>query len=335
MRLTRIAGIIIRSASVRNAFELYAPFLEICKGLAGDNARLILSSEWEYVPFTYPQSLEDLPNFIVIGLPASESDNVLIFPAAGHELGHTVWSKNALGETFKSRIETAVSDILTNNRSDLETIFPEVKGTDFEQDLFVQSIKSSVFSSAIQQAEEMFCDFLGLLLFGESYLHAFEYLVAPQVGGGRAKEYPDTHERAATLEKFATERLQINCVEYSKSFLPDTLFRFPHDNFICLMADKVLLTLHDELFAKAGDVMSAANISTPTNENMHAALTSFRLGAPYDNAAALGDLINAGWSIFHDEQLHPKGQASRSVVDYISDLVLKSAEIHEIRSILK
>ena len=160
-RVTRIAGIIVRSASVRNAFELYAPFLEMCKSLVGNDAHLILSSEWEYVPFTYPQSLEDLPSFIVIGLPASESDNVLIFPAAGHELGHSVWSKNSLGGEFKGRIESAVSDILLANRSDFEIVFPEVKGTDFDQDLFVQHKKSAVFLSAIKQAEETFCDFFG------------------------------------------------------------------------------------------------------------------------------------------------------------------------------
>ena len=49
---TYIVGIIIRSTSVRNGFELYAPFLDICHRLLGDDARLILSSEWQYVPFT-------------------------------------------------------------------------------------------------------------------------------------------------------------------------------------------------------------------------------------------------------------------------------------------
>lgn len=95
-RATSISGIIIRSTSVRNAFELYLPFLDVCKALVGNSAKLILSSEWQYIPFTYPQNIQELPDFIFIGLPASESDNALVFPCAGHELGHSVWQKYRL-----------------------------------------------------------------------------------------------------------------------------------------------------------------------------------------------------------------------------------------------
>jgi hypothetical protein len=82
IRATYIVGIVIRSTSVRNPFELYNPFLEICQALLGQDAKLILSSEWQYIPFTHPQNLAELPNFVVIGMPASESDNALVFPAA-------------------------------------------------------------------------------------------------------------------------------------------------------------------------------------------------------------------------------------------------------------
>lgn len=111
VRVAYIVGMIVRSTSVRNAFELYVPFLDLCKALVGQDARLLISSEWQYVPFTHPQSLAELPDFIIIGLPAPESDNVLVFPAAGHELGHSVWSKKALmdstRELARQKIDTA------------------------------------------------------------------------------------------------------------------------------------------------------------------------------------------------------------------------------------
>jgi hypothetical protein len=163
--ITAIVGIITRSASVRNPFELYAPFLEICKSLVGHDARLILSSEWEYVPFTYPQSLAELPQFIIIGLPAPESDNVLIFPAAGHELGHSIWSRHALTSHFGEQIEGRVNEAFRQHQTKFEDAYPNLKGADLDQDMFVQNIKASIFSSAMSQAEETFSDFVGLLLF--------------------------------------------------------------------------------------------------------------------------------------------------------------------------
>jgi hypothetical protein len=334
-RITAVTGIITRSASVRNAFELYAPFLEICKALVGGDARLILSSEWEFVPFTYPQTLAELPQFIVIGLPASESDNVLVFPAAGHELGHSVWSKHSVGDHFKIRVEQQIDESFRKNRSQFDGTFPDLKGADLEQDMFVQHIKSSVFSAAMMQAEETFSDFMGLLLFGESYLFAFEYLIAPQISGVRSKEYPDTFERAATLEKFAREKLSIDISSYANNFMGNTPFRFPHDNFICAMADEVLSELCIDIFAEAQRIVVAAHISMPSAAATTRVFEAFARGIPYDDGVALGDLINAGWRVFRDGDQEIHASQGHSIIEYTSDLILKSAEIHEIGSILK
>ncbi len=334
-RLTTVAGIITRSASVRNAFELYAPFLEICKLLVGDNAHLILSSEWQYVPFTYPQSLAELPEFIVIGLPATESDNVLIFPSAGHELGHSIWSKHKLPEMFKPKIEGHVNDALMRNRPELEAVFPDAKGADLDQDMFVQYIKSEIISSVETQTEECFADFVGLLLFGEGYLCAFEYLIAPQMEGARSKKYPDTKERAEMLEKFAQAKLDVNRGDYAKAFSADTPFRFPHDKFICKVADEVVRELHEDLFVSANTIVTEAGVDLPTTEKTAAVFGTFSKGVPYDGAAAVGDFINAGWRVFYEGEQKIHTQQGRSLVDYISDLILKSAENHEIERLLK
>ena len=74
-----LLGFVLRSTNVRNAFEVFRPLLR----LAGDiletkvpkdqrQTQLVLSSEWEYSPFVYPD-LPELPGFVLIGLPSPES----------------------------------------------------------------------------------------------------------------------------------------------------------------------------------------------------------------------------------------------------------------------
>src|SRR5258708_1445850 len=102
-------GFILRSTNVRNSFELYRPLLQLAKTLLvqgsapgeSQDPRLILSSEWDYCPYTYTEMDDDtgrdyLQNFVLIGLPASEAENPLLVPLAGHELGHSVWRRRNL-----------------------------------------------------------------------------------------------------------------------------------------------------------------------------------------------------------------------------------------------
>jgi len=86
-----ILGFILRSTNVRNAFEMIEPLQVVAEQAMQGKPELILSSEWDYIPFAYPQSLVDLKSYVLIGLPASEAASALLVPLAGHELGHAVW----------------------------------------------------------------------------------------------------------------------------------------------------------------------------------------------------------------------------------------------------
>lgn len=55
-----ILGMILRSTNVRNPFELYFPFKRLAKTLLDGNVKLLMSSEWDFVPFTYPMNVEIL-----------------------------------------------------------------------------------------------------------------------------------------------------------------------------------------------------------------------------------------------------------------------------------
>ena len=91
VRLKVFLGLLLRSSNIRNAFELYFPIKILSSELIDQTAAVVLSSEWNFSPFTYPVALPELPEFIFIGIPASECQNPLILPLAGHELGHVVW----------------------------------------------------------------------------------------------------------------------------------------------------------------------------------------------------------------------------------------------------
>ena len=86
------AGFLLRSTNVRNAFDVYGPFLQLSRKILGPRTKLVLSSEWEFSPYTFVDNVS-LSDFVLIGLPAPESSNPLLLPTAGHELGHTIWNK--------------------------------------------------------------------------------------------------------------------------------------------------------------------------------------------------------------------------------------------------
>ena len=104
------AGYVINSSNVRNIFEIHSPLLQIAQRIIDHSqpVQLILSFEWNYIPFTYPLTVPPLPNFVVIGLPASESFNSLIIPAAGHELGHSVWRTGNYDRKFLTKVKKRI-----------------------------------------------------------------------------------------------------------------------------------------------------------------------------------------------------------------------------------
>ena len=123
INVTKLLGMIVRSTSTRTAFEFYSPFLGVCKTALGQDSKLIMSSEWEYSPLTIVQDLPYLPDFLFIGLPASESDNALIFPASGHELGHQIWFKEKNREKFALQVEDLVIEAMEISRVEIEKTY--------------------------------------------------------------------------------------------------------------------------------------------------------------------------------------------------------------------
>jgi hypothetical protein len=75
------------------------------------------------------------------------------------------------------------------DKANFEKVFPDYDPTDMvSMDILPDAIAASI-NYAVRQAEELFCDLFSYALFGESYLHAFAYILAPG-GGACDSNYP-------------------------------------------------------------------------------------------------------------------------------------------------
>jgi hypothetical protein len=244
-----ILGIIARSNSMRNNFEIYENFKDSCQKLVGDHVHLILSSEWNYTPFTYPMNLQELPDFIIIGLPAPESSNVLIFPAAGHELGHSIWLSKSLTEVYSPKVYTEISSYSARSANSISSLIPKSGDRD-QDDLFSRQLTEQFIneatSSCLLQMEEVFSDFIGLKMFGEAYIQAFRHLIAPG-GGGRSIAYPPIKERARLLDVFGS-RLGFHVPEYVDEFIDGRDHRNPYETLVLRAADSTGKVCRGDLF---------------------------------------------------------------------------------------
>lgn len=301
-RFHPIMGFILRSTNVRNSFEFFDPILRLARKLLGNDAKLMFSSEWQFSPFTYPLVFSELPNFVLIGLPASESGNSLVIPLAGHELGHSVWRRSGLGTSLDKKIEQAVIECFKRNWISFEKLFPGNYNRDnIESDLVLRSIWLPSYKLSKRQCEEVFCDILGTRMFGTSYLYAFKYLLAPNFGGKRSDIYPDLRSRASyilrTSNHFGFEELE----DYEKDFIENPKNYDQKSQFQLKMSDNATFSMVDYLIRKAEDISIDANIPLSTNKKSSIIFDSFKQGIPHDGAESLADIINAGWKIYADK----------------------------------
>jgi hypothetical protein len=329
-----ILGFILRSTNVRNAFELLDPLQIIANSILQGNAQLLLSSEWDYVPFAYPQSLEDLKSFVLIGMPASETSNALLVPLAGHELGHAVWRNRGLGGGAHATLQYKCEDLFKaqKNMEDFCKYFPEYKPNDIVgKEILLESIAGAV-EDAVFQAEELFCDMFAYSLFGPSYVHAFTYILAPGSGRMSGTKYPSHKTRISVLKKIA---------EAEGDSVPDIdALRFsdeaprsnPRERFLLRMTETSVAEVTDGLWNLVKDLITAGKVTRPNNALTNKHLKEFRLGIPASAPKSLGDIINAGWMLYRE--LQSDGITKDVMVRQVSDLnemILKTVEVLEFR----
>lgn len=291
-----ILGFILRSTNIRNGFEVLGPLLRLARKLMGTETKLILSSEWEFSPFVY-SSITELPDFILIALPATESSNPLVFPLAGHELGHSIWANQQLAKKFDDRIKKGISDELKSKRwNEYSSLYKQYSKEDIDGNWQCWLTWQPAFKWAMLQAEEVFCDFFGLRLFYESYLHAFGYLIAPGIPGPRSLQYPNIKNRVNYLVKGAGT-MGINIPHgFTQSFNDETEPEDPTPKLLASIADQVLESIVDDLLKEAKDFIDKKEIPSRDTSEVKVIINEFKTWiAPSSKSQELVNILNAGW----------------------------------------
>jgi len=291
-----ILGFIIRSTNVRNGFEAYGLLLYLTECLMGDKTKLIVSSEWNFSPFTY-QSITDLPDFILIGLPATESSNPLIIPLAGNELGHSAWKLNRLADNFSSSIRQGVlKEIMDERWDEYEKLFPQYEKTDLENDMFASLTWESARQWALLQVEEIFCDFSGVRLFAESYLYAFMYLLVSGTSGQRSLGYPNMKNRISYIVK-AVQDLDVDVpTDFASSFMPETEPSDPTTKFLVPIADTVSKSCVSDLLNTVREFADNKEASQWNVDRVSHVADQFKKWVvPTTQQESLVDILCAAW----------------------------------------
>lgn len=339
-----LLGIILRSTNVRNAFEMWRPILRLARNILDDNdgverTKLLISSEWDYSPFTF-YSIPDLPGFVVIGVPASDSSNPLLVPLAGHELGHSIWRRRNCRATLLPQLRAAVLAEVVSRWNEHSNVYPELRSVppdDLVQQIFLMPVWARPFEWALKQVEETFCDFIAVSIFGTSYLRAFAYLLAPGPPRGRSPHYPDVRVRASNLVRAATQAGFTVPPRYEEFFRTQNNPNITEADRLALhVADAALSACLGSVNDLARQVLDGRVVVTPTPVEVDRILGRFRLLVPAEQASSIAAIVEAGWLALEDEAIWQRTPWLADSKDMIvKELVLKSMEVFDIEAILE
>jgi hypothetical protein len=355
--LLPIMGFLLRSTNTRNAFELKEPLLQMARKCVDDDSiELIISSDWQY-----SASIHDLRNLrdVKISMPAHEATNSFIFSLAGHELGHAMWQRkrddtdptSTLDYFCQKIIEESISFMLSDNESEASKGFrdslskydssydPE-HGNDYSNDsLFLSALIGSMsdpIRHATNHAEEVFCDFVGLWLFGEAFLHAFAYDLALF----RSEPSNSTHPSSMHRSKYLVEAYgkyfndaPVTITEQFKSLFkqsskPDNAVKFE-------IVNSLVESIVPRLIDKVEEIMDERQVIRPQEDSIAKCMEDLSLYIPNDQEGiGIGEILIAGWRVLLDQTLLNNDDMKDRREAFINELILKSLELLEIRQII-
>lgn len=327
---TEILGFILRSTNVRNPFELHYVVKKLIRQALNEDVSLLISSEWAYVPFTYPMNVDQLPEAILIGTPAPESSNPLLIPLAGHEVGHSAWRVYECTPRYENRASTLVKEQLEKNPKARRDLINAAPMGALDEDRVINQCADHV----MHQLEEVFCDLFGLYLFGHAFLAAFDYLMGPG-GYDRSLDYPSDGHRMAIMVEAANPKglaLDQTMIERWTNALPRRDERTAAE-IIDAVVDEMVPDLREDLFA----TLAKRGIALPDRTNIENILKAFRRGEPYPEKMELGEIISAGWlrireldeTDFDPDDVEANNRKRDKGYKVLADLVLKTVEVAE------
>jgi hypothetical protein len=318
-----IIGLLANSSNVRSIFEFHDPFWKLASRIispeklpSSANIHLIISSEWKFSPFVYtrlPQNV--LQNFILIGLPASEAHNPLLFPLAGHELGHVVWDVFSDSHAF-----------IELRKKLRQLCYEHAKGqTKGEQvDIFADRNAAALYNNLSRHIIEFFCDCFGLRLFGEGFFWAFSYFFLPLKGDVYTPSFHPLPEVRFDLLNKARQA-------YKFDFdIPESFELPPHScTPECRDLCKICGELWDGIIDLADKVIPTGKLRADpsgSHEEKMRIMANYQQLKPTSNISSVADVINAGWEIYN------RPATERIPSEILFDLIAKNFEVMSIES---
>jgi hypothetical protein len=331
-----LLGFVLRSTNVRNSFELADPITRLASHLFSRDLIFVLSSEWEFSPLTYSLSFEELHDVIFLGLPSFESSNALIVPLGGHELGHWIWREEDIGAKLGVVLRKNMINSYTDEWPRFRKAFWDEEIDKLQTDPKIHDVFLISYDSAIKQLEELFADFVGLKLFGQSYLHSFEYLLAPSPGDSRWRDYPGMRTRAAYLETAAARFGIAIPTNYSSHFDDPSVTGDPAEVFLTTTSDAATGDSIPSLLDCVGELSERLRFPTMSPQKAAECLRCIRGGIPCQDAEYIGNIVNAGWAAYLDDAIlpWPVGKEGRRI-DALNEILLKSIEVNEYEARMK
>lgn len=325
----KAAGRVLRATNVRNPLELQRPLRRLAETLIRpscdqDLRGLLLASEWTYAPHSV-SSDPALRGFVVIGLPAHESSNALLIPLAGHELGHTLlrWSK--IPQSLTPMMEKHLDAVLRKGQEPTSGVVAKVSIGEKKEPNRLAAV-----SVATRYVTELFCDLIGVGMFGSAYLRSFAYLFAP---GGRV-DRSDSHPATASRVRQISKAAQSWGIPVPSDFVgrfadsPESGDITPLDPGWTRIVDDAIDAALDDIRDAAKAALDRAGISPPSDHSIENVRKRFRIGVPIERAGSLASILVAAWDANDapERELPPAlPDAQRSV--FLNDLALKSIEI--------
>ncbi|MDB4875595.1 MAG: hypothetical protein JWM41_2041 [Gemmatimonadetes bacterium] len=314
-------GFLHRARHPSNPFEVHGPLKRLAQLAIDSDVRLIISSEWEFSPYTHP-SMGGIPNFILLGLPASEADNALLIPIAGHEFGHPVWVRQQLAKRFARAIEAGIFNQMRGRWKEVSAALGLTDEAELRQDQRAISARAQLGGFVRAQCEEIFCDLFGLFVFGESYCHAFAHLLAPGLAADKTFSYPTARRRAEILEVAAPVFGTAAPAAFSQRFRASP----PGDLFPELMSATVS-DLLPQLIDAVASYASNRGLTVPGTVGRVEAKLSLERITPAPASSSLPEIMCAGWDLWTNDQLWASTPYLRNERGrLINDLVLKSVQ---------
>jgi hypothetical protein len=305
------------------------PLHAIAKAALQGNPQVILSSEWDYVPFAYPQSLDSLKSFILIGLPASEAGTALLMPLAGHELGHAVWRNHGIGASLQQVLQERCQNHYSSNLTEFRKHFPDYDDKDLVgRGILLDAIAESSTFAAFQ-AEELFSDLFAYACFGASYLRAFSYILAPGDGATDPK-YPTHSTRVNVIRKVATDEDVTLPELVALDFKVEGRGGSAQRQLVVAAAEAAVASITEKLWEIILKIVARAPLIRPVSEQTDVHLTNLRVGIPSARVECIGNVLNAGWQRYDEIVQHVENAKDiLAKLSQLNEVLLKTIEVFE------